>query len=148
VIRRTGPGDEGLVRELRIKAFTDAPDQFGSTLERELARDDAGWTAFVTRGALFVWGEVGLAGGLPDGDDVELVSMWVAPAARGTGAGDALVQAVVEWAAPRDVVLAVIDGNEPARRLYERNGFVATGETWVRTRDGATGFTMRRAAGR
>jgi GNAT superfamily N-acetyltransferase len=146
VIRRTGPGDEGLVRALRIAALTDAPDQFGSSLERELARDEAGWTAFVTRGALFVWGTLGLAGGLPDGDDVELISMWVAPEARGTGASDALVQAVVEWAGDRDVVLAVIDGNDPARRLYERNGFVATGESWTRTRDGATGFTMRRAA--
>ena len=146
MIRRTGPGDEGLVRELRIAAFTDAPDQFGSTLQRELSRDDAGWTEFVTRGALFVWDDVGIAGGLPDGDDVELVSVWVAPEARGAGVADALVAAVVDWAGDRDVVLAVMDGNERARRLYERCGFVATGGTWVRERDGAVGRTMRRPA--
>ena len=150
-IRRSGVGDEELVRSVRIAALTDAPEQFGSTLERELARDAGGWTDFVTRGALFLLerdgAAVGIAGGLPEDEDVELVSMWVAPDARGTGGSDALVQAVLGWAGERDVVLYAIDGNDPARRLYERNGFVATGETWVRNRDGATGFTMRRPPG-
>jgi GNAT superfamily N-acetyltransferase len=150
-VRRAGTGDEDVVRSVRIAALTDAPDQFGSTLERELARDAEGWTDFVTRGALFLLERdgdaVGIAGGLPDGDELELVSMWVAPDARGTGGGDALVQAVIHWAGGRALVLGAIDGNEPARQLYERNGFVATGETWLRERDGATGFTMRRPPG-
>ncbi|MCU1484003.1 MAG: GCN5-related N-acetyltransferase [Actinomycetia bacterium] len=150
-VRRAGPGDEEAVRSVRIAALTDAPAQFGSTLERELARDAEGWTDFVTRGALFLLerdgDSVGIAGGLPEDGDVELVSMWVGPDVRGSGGSDALVQAVIGWAGDRDVVLYAIDGNDPARHLYERNGFVATGETWTRNRDGATGFTMRRPAG-
>ena len=43
-----------------------------------------------------------MAWGVPDGSDPDrahLFGMWVAPAARGTGAADALVAAVVGWAA-------------------------------------------------
>lgn len=60
--------------------------------------------------------------------DVELISLWVAPFARGRGVGERLVEMVVEWArgqqAPR-VVLSVRDHNAPAIRLYCRQGFEA-----------------------
>jgi GNAT superfamily N-acetyltransferase len=62
---------------------------------------------------------------------VELVSMWVRPDMRGRNIGSALIEAVVGWAAAgraREVHLWVTDGNDPARRLYERCGFVRTGE--------------------
>lgn len=58
------------------------------------------------------------------GGAVELISMWVDPAVRGRGVGDAAVQAVLTGADGRDVVLGQ-DGphNRPAIALYERNGF-------------------------
>ncbi|MHB8177163.1 MAG: GNAT family N-acetyltransferase [Vulcanimicrobiaceae bacterium] len=56
--------------------------------------------------------------------------MWVAPFARGRGVGDRLVDAVIEWAAQQRaarVVLAVMESNEHAARLYRRHGFVDVG---------------------
>ncbi|MEJ5946126.1 GNAT family N-acetyltransferase [Pseudokineococcus basanitobsidens] len=61
----------------------------------------------------------------------ELVSLWVDPAARGRGCGDALVAGVLAWAAAEHpgtpVVLSVSSGDDGATRLYERHGFVDAG---------------------
>ena len=49
---------------------------------------------------------------------------------RRPGAGDALVQAVLEWAESAGasaVRLDVVEGNTAAIGLYERNGFRFTG---------------------
>jgi len=77
----------------------------------------------------------------PEGS-VELISMWVAPFARGRGVGDSLVHAVIEWAreqqAPR-VVLGMFGSNKHAVALYRRHGFIdayagtATEHRMVRT---------------
>jgi len=61
---------------------------------------------------------------------VELISLWVAPDARGTGVGAALVDSVAEWA--RDagaerVSLAVKIENPVAIALYQRVGFTDRG---------------------
>jgi GNAT superfamily N-acetyltransferase len=61
----------------------------------------------------------------------ELVSMWIAPAGRGRGVGDALMAAVEAWARGTGasvLKLAVADGNKPAHKLYLRNGFTDTDE--------------------
>jgi ribosomal protein S18 acetylase RimI-like enzyme len=58
--------------------------------------------------------------------------LWVSPAARGSGAAPALVDAVIAQArasGKRRVILDVVDSNMVARALYERCGFVATGRT-------------------
>jgi ribosomal protein S18 acetylase RimI-like enzyme len=63
----------------------------------------------------------------PDDNTVELISMWVAPFARGHGVSDALIQAVVSWAKEQRadrVVLAVRDDNAHAIALYVRHGFI------------------------
>jgi ribosomal protein S18 acetylase RimI-like enzyme len=74
----------------------------------------------------------GLAGGYQvDPVTVELVSMYVRPRGRGRGVGEALVAAVVGWAAARratSVHLWVTETNAPARALYQRCGFALTGE--------------------
>jgi len=76
---------------------------------------------------------VGLAFVLVDPGDptrANLFSMWVAPDARGGGAGTALVAAVVDWVRARGVRIlrtAVTVGNDAAARLYARAGFADTG---------------------
>jgi ribosomal protein S18 acetylase RimI-like enzyme len=78
-------------------------------------------------------------------DAAELISMWVDPAARGAGAGDALVQAAVDRARRMGVgrlILHVVEGNASAVKLYERNGFRHTGEQITRERDGAVELEM------
>ncbi|MFM7685324.1 MAG: GNAT family N-acetyltransferase [Actinomycetota bacterium] len=139
-IERIRPDDWVALRAVRIAALTDSPSAFGSTLERELAFSDADWqlradaSASGSERATFLarsGGEVvGIVGGFVDGDAVELVSMWVAPPARGTGLGRSLVERVVEWTtddteAPR-VDLWVVRGNDAALRLYESVGFAVT----------------------
>ena len=62
--------------------------------------------------------------------DVPELSMGVAAAHRGRGLGGRLLDAVVEEARGRSlpgVSLSVEDGNDRARALYERRGFVVVG---------------------
>jgi ribosomal protein S18 acetylase RimI-like enzyme len=66
------------------------------------------------------------SGTAPDGDAVELISMWVAPHVRGCGVGDALIAAIVDWArrnGARRIALDVMSANDHALHLYERHGF-------------------------
>ncbi|MFP5379818.1 MAG: GNAT family N-acetyltransferase [Vicinamibacteria bacterium] len=62
----------------------------------------------------------------------ELIALNVDPAAWGSGCGAALVAAAERTLAARayaDAVLWVIESNERARRLYERAGWTADGES-------------------
>ncbi len=151
-VRRAVAGDEAVLRALRLAALADSPDAFASTLAREEARPVAEWTRWITDAATFVWetpaGARGLAAGVPHRDDATcafLMSMWVHPDARGTGAGDALVEAVLGWAAAagyRTVRLHVGKDNAPARRLYARHGFRLTGRELVVEETGVVDVEM------
>lgn len=115
----------------------DAPHAFGSKYEREVHAGEDKWRSRLAGGSQFVAevdGEVaGTAGGIASEDaSAMLISMWVAPAARGTGVGELLVQAVLDWARDEGypaVRLWVTEGNVAAERLYLRCGFVRTGAT-------------------
>jgi len=153
-VRRAIIGDEATLRELRLLALADAPDAFGSTYERELARTVDDWRRWLSPGATFIVEDGGVACGLvacaQDSTTpavVDLMAMWVAPAVRGTGAADALVSQVIAWASDqgaRIVRLQVVQDNIRARRLYERHGFRITDVTRVRQRDGAVELTLER----
>jgi GNAT superfamily N-acetyltransferase len=138
-IREMGPDDWQAVRDIRLAALRDEPTAFASTYEREITFAEADWRKrFGDRSVTFLASlpqvspagiPAGIAGGLRDRPRVvELVSMWVAPAARGHGVGAALVTAVADWAEDRDLHLWVNEGNLAARALYERCGFAVTGE--------------------
>jgi len=138
--RRVRPDDVHALKRVRLAALLDTPSAFAMTHEEESGYPDDRWaTSAVERSAgrehatFFAFdGDdvVGLVGGHRlDGDQgIELVSMWTSPTARGKGVGAALVDCVVEWAAGETVELWVTRGNDSAQRLYERCGFVETGD--------------------
>ena len=87
------------------KALADAPEGFGSTCERALARTVDDWRRWLSPGATFILedgqaacGLVACARDTTDAAIVNLMAMWVAPAARGSGGADALVDQVIAWA--------------------------------------------------
>ncbi|WP_408899438.1 GNAT family N-acetyltransferase [Nocardioides sp. R1-1] len=150
-LRVLTPDDWPLWRELRLAALAEAPDAFGETLagwQGERDREERwrdrlsipGGRDFVV---LLEGRPVGMASGVPgeDEDTIELISMWVSPAARGRGVGDRLIEAVAHWAAEggaRTLRLSVVETNARATALYERNGFVETGELGDLRPDGVT----------
>lgn len=134
------PDDWARWRALRLAALTEAPYAFGSTLAGTLADDrEAYWRARLTsvpHNLVVVLagqdtGMVSLAAPDPEDGSPELISMWVSPHARGTGAADAVVEAVLAVADAehpgRPVTLSVFADNAAATRLYVRHGFVDAG---------------------
>jgi GNAT superfamily N-acetyltransferase len=157
VIRRLAPDETELLKELRLSALVDAPSAFASTYEQAAAVADDDWR-FLLRPEghpTFVWeherGTQGMAVGAHDDavtDVVHLFAMWVRPGARGGGVADALVARVLEWAreqSARFVRLHVTSDNEDAERLYARHGFVRTGRSRLRERDGLLENEMQAA---
>jgi ribosomal protein S18 acetylase RimI-like enzyme len=128
-------------RELRLAALAEAAHAFGSTLAQWQGAGDREerWRARLgipgARDVVAVLDgrPVGMASGVPteDGAGMELISMWVSPVARGRGVGDLLIRAVERCAAERRAAtlrLSVMPDNSRAIALYERHGFVDTGE--------------------
>jgi RimJ/RimL family protein N-acetyltransferase len=128
-----------------LEAYARHPEAFTSSAaeraalpaswwEARLAEgEDAGETVF---GAFVDQALVGVAGlGFESREKARhkatLFGMYVDPAHRRTGAGRALVSAVLDAASRHPgtllVQLTVTDGNDAARRLYESFGFVAFG---------------------
>lgn len=144
VVRRIRSHEGSRLRDLRLRALSDAPTAFGATYATEVAYPDEVWrsraegaSAGCNR-ATFVaeqdgqW--LGLVTGLRALNEAHalLVSMFVERAVRGMGVGDDLVRQVEHWA--RDcgataLTLLVTAGNDPAIALYRRCGFRMTGTT-------------------
>lgn len=125
-------------RELRLAALDDAPQAFHSRLADWQNAAESRWRARLTDVPLHLIADLdGRPAGMvsctaPDADGTaELLSMWVAPFARGSGVGDALVDSVVRWAGEQGagrIMLHVMKNNGHAIALYERHGFADTGE--------------------
>jgi GNAT superfamily N-acetyltransferase len=139
VVRRSVPEDWLASKQLRLRALADSPSAFSSSLEHELAYADDVWRSRIESAAtFFAVGDdgtfVGSVTGIDDRHEAggrEVVAMWVAPEWRARGVGRALMDAVLEWARAEgaaSVALWVADGNDAARRLYERCGFASTGQ--------------------
>lgn len=133
-VRLLAPADWRTYRDIRLAMLRESPGAFGSRYADAVTFDERTWRgrlASCHHHLVELDGEPVGAAGLGSQDRVaELIGMWVAPAARGRSVGALLVQAVLDRAAAAGhdrVRLDVVDGNGPARRLYERMGFVPTG---------------------
>jgi ribosomal protein S18 acetylase RimI-like enzyme len=133
-----GPEDWRQWRELRRAALAEAPAAFGSTLAEWSGAGDTEdrWRDRLSGVPLnlvarFDGRSVGMVSATPVAErEVGLISMWVAPEARGRGVGDALVEAVTRWAADEGaevVALSVRVHNDHAVALYRRCGFADDG---------------------
>ncbi len=136
VLQVLASDDWPLWRELRLRALAEAPYAFGSRLDDWETADEERWCERLdladSRNLIARMGgaPVGMATGVVVDGVYELISMWVAPEARGVGVGNALVAGVCEWArerGAREVRLDVVQTNAHAIALYVRHGFVDVG---------------------
>ncbi len=142
-IRRVRDDDWRALRDVRIAALADAPDAFGTTHAQALERPSEWWIEWCAKSAgsetqamVLAWDgsrAVGMAGAYrEDSGRWNVISMWVDPAARGRGIGQALLESAVGFAREHgagEIVLGVTDGNDAARTLYETYGFADNGDS-------------------
>ena len=152
-LRRLDADDWEAFAALRLAALAESPDAFGSTLADWRDASEQRWRSRVASAPLNLLAsldgsDVGMLSGIEEvPGTVEAISVWVSPRARGQGVGDALLEALLTWAAGRHaqrVVLTVTEHNAAAQRLYVRMGFVATGEV-KQGRDGVRELWMQRS---
>ncbi len=134
-ISQIGPADWERFRAVRLASLSEAPAAFGSRHADWVDAPAERWQSRLTQVPLTLLAHegtavLGVVSGQPVGDAwVELISMWVAPAARGTGVAGRLIDALADWATGqgRKTYLMVRSDNTRARKAYERAGFVDTG---------------------
>lgn len=131
-------GTHRLWRELRLAALAEAPAAFGSTLAEWTGAGDTAqrWRARLLSVPLNIVltynGEAaGMVSATAPGDDgaIELISMWVAPFARGRGVGDAAVRRVLAFAETvrgRSPVALGEDAERPSDSLLPAPGISLT----------------------
>lgn len=140
-VREVEERDWVRLRALRLEMLADTPIAYLETVETALAHPVSHWQ----RQARGRPGGVKLVAELDDGRWVgtmtgiiaegspTLVAVYVAPEARGAGAGvtDALLGGIERWAAQRgdQLRLEVNELNGRAIEAYRRRGFVLTGRT-------------------
>ncbi|WJR77485.1 GNAT family N-acetyltransferase [Bradyrhizobium sp. NP1] len=137
-IRLLAAADAAPYREIRLEALRQHPEAFSSTFARENEKPLAWFEERIAQGAVFgafaANRLVGVAGfwqkdGEKERHKAALWGMYVRPAARRSGVGRRLVEAVLAHAAKlvEQLQLAVVSGNDDALRLYRNAGFVEYG---------------------
>lgn len=125
-------------RVVRLRALAEAPYAFYATLAEWTGEGETEerWRQRLRAVPYNVFAYLAdeLSGMVSATDPIDgqmvLLSLWVAPEARGQGVGDRLVEAVLRHAGAQGasrVALDVRDTNGHALALYERHGFVDVG---------------------
>jgi ribosomal protein S18 acetylase RimI-like enzyme len=143
VLRRIRPDDWPRQRALRLEMLADTPIAYLESLDDAEALSDLDWAARVrdrvvsTTGAQWVLdagdrfvGTMGCV--LDESGRVHVVAVYLAPAYRGDGLLDRMLDEVTRWARERGVttlMLEVAKENDRAVAAYRRRGFVPTGHT-------------------
>ena len=138
-IRPFRPDEAGALRAIRLEALAAHPPAFAERHDVALAMGGEDFAAALAEGAVFgVWeGEacLGMAGldrwrGSNVRHKAVIWGVYLSPAARGRGAGEALFQAMIDHARAIGIEvlqLGVGDFNHHAQALYRRMGFVPFG---------------------
>lgn len=143
-IARLAASDAQRYRALMLHAYAAAADAFTSTPEERAAEPDAWWVTRIAdpKGLSIAFGAfhddeligtttIEFSAKPKTRHKAHLIGMFVSAAARGLGAGKALVPAALAAARARPgvrvVTLTVTEGNLPAIALYESCGFKAFG---------------------
>ena len=128
------------LRAIRMRALREAPGAFAETTDEARAMSEEEWRASLAREDAVAFlasdgrTDFGCVMGSPYDGVVcaaGLFGMWVAPEARGKGAGGLLVRALIDWAVAggyERILLDVGDDNAAAIGLYRSVGFVPTGD--------------------
>jgi GNAT superfamily N-acetyltransferase len=129
--RADAPGVIDLIGRVFVEYgwIWDAPTEVPDLLEWATHYEPPHGAFFVIRREGVVVGSAGVERG--DGATAELHRLYLEPALRGRGFGDALVEAILDWSrreAVRRLVLWSDTRFEHAHRLYLRKGFRQTGE--------------------
>lgn len=140
-MREAESGEWEVFRDLRLRALKDDPDSFRTRYEERVEAPDSEWRDAFDRvlnddHMVTFFAETDEPAGMSfarvvDGQ-LQIFGMWVAPEARGTGLGRALLDAAFLWGRVRgagSARLAVTIGNDAGEHLYAKAGFEPTGET-------------------
>lgn len=137
-VRRAEPDEWRAYQAIRVRALLDSPEAFTSTVERERGFDESEWRRRLTAShTLIAWRDgvaVGTIAAFRDdrAGGWAVVALWVDPGVRGSGVAGSLLDAIADEARTEGVHrlrLWVMVDNAPARSLYDRRGWVATGDT-------------------
>ncbi len=137
-ISQLTPADAASYRAIRLAGLKHNPEAFGSTFEAESAKPLAWFFDRLSESTVFgafrdheILGVAAFAARTSQKEVHKglLWGMYVRPEARGTGVAARLVETVIDFARSRVELLqlSVVVGNERARRLYARLGFVEYG---------------------
>jgi RimJ/RimL family protein N-acetyltransferase len=133
-IRRTTEADWTSLKAVRLAALLDSPTAFGVTYESAAAYTDEQWKTRASGRQTVFWlafegseaiGMIGSA--VSEAKRTNLIGMWLAPPARGSGAAGRLVDAVKSHAVEQGVERVFLDvapENLRAARFYQNQGFV------------------------
>ena len=137
-VRRLGPQDAALYRDIRLDALQANPEAYGSTYEAECVRTLSDFAERLSTSAVIGAFRgpklVGIAGllirdGAKEAHKGLLWGMYVQAGARGEGIGRRIAEAIIDFARGRVEIiqLSVVSSNTTARRLYSSLGFVEYG---------------------
>ncbi|MEV5428768.1 GNAT family N-acetyltransferase [Streptomyces sp. NPDC052701] len=127
VLRAASPADAGAAAEVWLRSFAAAlPDVVRPRSDEEVR----GYfrEVLVPLRETWVAEAAGRVVGVMVLEDGELSQLYLAPEWRGRGLGDRFV-ALAKERRPHGLVLWTFQVNRPARRFYERHGFVAVAWT-------------------
>lgn len=144
-VKRITPQTALVFRDVRLRALQESPTAFSSTYAKESQLSNHEWMRRAVRwsgdgrDSIFIAsdGEVacGIVGSFVEEGTpgiAQVISMWVDPAYRREGVGNALIDAVLNWnrsCCVREIKLMVTSINHGAIAFYERIGFRMTGVT-------------------